>query len=670
MPGMAPVYSNMAQQQHQQYVTDRYGNVPSNLIMPTAVPYQHIGGWRAPVLEPRNILLSDYIPPPQAYHYPTTGLSDPLAEVAPSKEETLQAMAEWYVDQVIDVLACPGSFRAGVGGSEEEVWGLRGRERAAWERVGRAAPDYSKPWGRMGMTATPAQPIRKLRSSRSPEKEAYDPWNVLWCNTPTRSTSLVHFVKDVLARMSVEHTSIVAATWFLSGLGLHDGDGAKGSQIRAFLRAQRSTEIEAVEKRVAMLGLLLAGKWLDDNSFLNKSWTEVTSIPVDQVHMLEVAALQDHHWALYIPLSSWVDHVNKLYFATLCEAEPSRHHSIVCTTLDEMVSLAREAEVNGSELSALLDGRRSSRDLAADQALSRDWGSFVRSYAINELGQTVDDDYELNRHVSALVESEMFSVDEEGEEMEMEMEMKAEDEEEDEWELDYDGAKRWLPPISEMRRSTSGSQSPARLGENEQYNETIPHWNARDDLDRSDSFDMGYGLATPAAAAAAAAPPLVLAATSAVHVGPAQHGRSPYGEYVDRNKMERAWSATVDQEHATLSTTQYAYPTPPQVSPVRSKSKSKSHQRQRSSMELEPGIAIIRAPPHRQSSQHQYEHEHLQEDSHVEARARAQAQAQAEAQARARAQAAHCPTPHELQMREAYQRDLMWASRCFPFYRY
>ena len=101
--------------------------------------------------------------------------------------------------------------------------------------------------------------------------------------------------------MSVEHTSVVAAVWFLGGLGLHQGDGAKGSELRSILRCLASTEVEAVEKRVAMLGLLLAGKWLDDNSFLNKSWTEVTSIPVVDIHQMEVAALQDLHWALYVP---------------------------------------------------------------------------------------------------------------------------------------------------------------------------------------------------------------------------------------------------------------------------------------------------------------------------------------------------------------------------------
>ena len=73
--------------------------------------------------------------------------------------------------------------------------------------------------------------------------------------------------------MTISTTAVVAGVWYLSGLGLHDGDGQKGAELRQVFRGERWDDLEAVEKRVAALGLLLAGKWLDDNSFLSKSWS-------------------------------------------------------------------------------------------------------------------------------------------------------------------------------------------------------------------------------------------------------------------------------------------------------------------------------------------------------------------------------------------------------------
>ncbi|ORX36840.1 hypothetical protein BD324DRAFT_651321 [Kockovaella imperatae] len=507
---------------------DRYG------MLPFHGEYQSgPGGWRAPVMEPRHVLLNECVPTPHdTFRYPASFV-EPLTE-PPSRDDVLQALAEWYVDQVVSFMVKPGCFRPGVGGSSEEIWGLRGRELAAWERVGRTAPDYSKPWGRMGMTATPVQPARRPRS-RSPASAPHDPWNILWSNTPTRSTSLVHFVKDVLVRMSVDDTSVVAAVWFLGGLGLHESDGAKGSELRSLLRAASTTEVEAVEKRVAMLGLLLAGKWLDDNSFLNKSWTEVTGISVTQIYQLEVAALRDFHWALYIPLSAWVDHVNNLYSAFVYD-EAARD-TIVYTTLDDMVSQAREAELNDPRAStlAILDtSRRSSLDMTADHVLAREWGAFARSYSYDR--HEVDFDKEQHRNVSALVDDERIDEDEE---------------EEDEWALDYDGATRWLPSMSELRRSLSGSQSPEPLGRRREQ-EAGSH-------DRSSSFD--YGLATP---------PFRQAPVKQSSVF---YHRAPLGTPANYTYHEN-------------NVPQQAHWTPPDGLKVH----------HRPSMELEPGVTVVRPP--------------------------------------------------------------------------
>lgn len=94
----------------------------------------------------------------------------------------------------------------------------------------------------------------------------------MWNNSGTRSSTLVTFVNEMLTRMAITPVAVVTAVWFLNGMGLHDGDGHKGTELRQFLRSLPWSDLEGVEKRVALLGLLLAGKWLDDNSFLTKSW--------------------------------------------------------------------------------------------------------------------------------------------------------------------------------------------------------------------------------------------------------------------------------------------------------------------------------------------------------------------------------------------------------------
>ncbi|WVR07233.1 hypothetical protein IAU60_004274 [Kwoniella sp. DSM 27419] len=418
----------------------------------------HMMDFRAPVLHPRLVHLPERpITPHDTYRYPASHSDHIYVTPQPAvTDETMHAaFAVWYANQVIGLLVVPGQYRPGVGGASEDVWGVGGREKDGWLRVGRSPPDYSKPWGRMGMTHTPVLAPRKV-FSRRPELESRDPWNVSWVHANKPTVSFVNFILDMIQRMNISTSSIVAAVWFLTGLGLHDGDGPKGSALRALLREHRSDGIEAVERRVAILGLMLAGKWLDDNSFLTKSWSEVTTVPVKELDKMERFALSDLHYSLHVPVSSWVDHVNKIYASLISKALPDEVDVVVIPVIDEMVTEARECELNNprsdSHSLPMFERRSSAEELpaAADQAISRDWGSFARPYA--QIGQvesqlwdsTLDDDVQMaraERSVDALVNDDDVT--------------EAEDDEEEF--LDYDGAKRWLPTESEFKRSASGS---------------------------------------------------------------------------------------------------------------------------------------------------------------------------------------------------------------------
>ncbi|WVQ99216.1 hypothetical protein IAU59_006348 [Kwoniella sp. CBS 9459] len=446
----------MNQQSHQSVWTPPHAQTWSDL---PAAQFQ------APVLPPRYVHLPERpITPHDTYRYPNSHVDQ--IYVAPavtevSTETINAAFAVWYAEQVIGLLITPGHFRPGVGGASDELWGPAGREKEGWLRVGRSPPDYSKPWGRMGMTQTPILAPRKVQRRRA-DLEPRDPWNVAWAHSLKPSKTFVTFILDMIQRMTISPTALVSAVWFLTGLGLHEGDGLKGSQLRAFLREHRSYEAESVERRVATLGLLLAGKWLDDNSFLTKSWCEVTTIPVQQIDRMERCALADLHFSLHVPVSSWADHVNKLYTSIICNPLQDEVDLVITPIIDEMVTEARKVELEDPrECSpALSYDRRSSIEMvhpaAADQAISRDWGSFARYYAHGQNlspewdAQGIEADVEMERaerSVDALVNDELR----------MDGEIEEEDDEDEEEFLDYDGAKRWLPSMSELNRSSSHS---------------------------------------------------------------------------------------------------------------------------------------------------------------------------------------------------------------------
>jgi hypothetical protein len=54
--------------------------------------------------------------------------------------------------------------------------------------------------------------------------------------------------------------------------------------------------------RYLTISLLLASKFLDDNTFQNRSWSEVSGIPVTELNSLEFDWIQSMSWRLYVNL--------------------------------------------------------------------------------------------------------------------------------------------------------------------------------------------------------------------------------------------------------------------------------------------------------------------------------------------------------------------------------
>lgn len=59
--------------------------------------------------------------------------------------------------------------------------------------------------------------------------------------------------------------------------------------------------------RLLTIGLLLGSKFLDDNTFQNRSWSEVSNIPVAELNTLEHEWLESITWDLYVNLDESKD---------------------------------------------------------------------------------------------------------------------------------------------------------------------------------------------------------------------------------------------------------------------------------------------------------------------------------------------------------------------------
>lgn len=61
------------------------------------------------------------------------------------------------------------------------------------------------------------------------------------------------------------------------------------------------------EFRLLTIALMLGNKFLDDNTYTNKTWAEVSGISVTEIHIMEVEFLSNMRYDLYVSESEWKD---------------------------------------------------------------------------------------------------------------------------------------------------------------------------------------------------------------------------------------------------------------------------------------------------------------------------------------------------------------------------
>lgn len=110
------------------------------------------------------------------------------------------------------------------------------------------------------------------------------------------SSSLRKFVSSLLSSTRLPSTTIL--------LGMH----YLAKRINLGNAVSNSTIPEKEVYRMLTVGLLLGSKFLDDNTFQNRSWSEVSSVPVEDLNKTEIDWLRAMNYNIYVNLDQNIDY--------------------------------------------------------------------------------------------------------------------------------------------------------------------------------------------------------------------------------------------------------------------------------------------------------------------------------------------------------------------------
>ncbi|RIA92854.1 cyclin PHO80-like protein, partial [Glomus cerebriforme] len=105
------------------------------------------------------------------------------------------------------------------------------------------------------------------------------------------------FCKDVISATQVSHSVILLSLLYIHRMKINNPTikGQNGSEYRTFTVA-----------------LMLANKFLDDNTYTNKTWSEVTNIPVSEINTMEMEFLSSLDYELYVSERQYFEWVRKM----------------------------------------------------------------------------------------------------------------------------------------------------------------------------------------------------------------------------------------------------------------------------------------------------------------------------------------------------------------------
>ncbi|KAI3614694.1 hypothetical protein CBS9595_003965 [Malassezia furfur] len=160
--------------------------------------------------------------------------------------------------------------------------------------------------------------------------------------TPNKHTTLAgeaspafrRFVHQVLAQTLLTPTAVVLALYYVQ-------------LFPAAIDADAETALGLVSQptsttpfKLLTLGLMMANKFLDDNTFLNKTWHEVTGIPLAELNKMESYFLCRTQFHLSLSDAAWRQHLTRLREAEQGTSDERSDRTHVLETLDALLTEA------------------------------------------------------------------------------------------------------------------------------------------------------------------------------------------------------------------------------------------------------------------------------------------------------------------------------------------
>ncbi|KAI8988887.1 cyclin-domain-containing protein [Pilobolus umbonatus] len=116
--------------------------------------------------------------------------------------------------------------------------------------------------------------------------------------SPKRHATFKIFVQKILKATQISCACIILALYYVQRLRSEYPSirASSGSEVRLFTTA-----------------LVLANKYLDDNTFTNKTWSDVSGIPVTELNIMEMEFLSALNYNIHIP------HTQFFQWTTQCQ---------------------------------------------------------------------------------------------------------------------------------------------------------------------------------------------------------------------------------------------------------------------------------------------------------------------------------------------------------------
>ncbi|KAL5356838.1 cyclin-domain-containing protein [Aspergillus floccosus] len=111
------------------------------------------------------------------------------------------------------------------------------------------------------------------------------------------SANFQKWVTNILSTTQVSQNVVLLALLFIYRL----------KETNASVRGKKGSEY-----RLMTIALMLGNKFLDDNTYTNKTWAEVSGISVQEIHVMEVEFLSNVRYNLFVSTANWAKWHTKL----------------------------------------------------------------------------------------------------------------------------------------------------------------------------------------------------------------------------------------------------------------------------------------------------------------------------------------------------------------------